>query len=77
MGIGAGIFLIVVGAVLAFAVQDGISGVDLTMVGYICMAVGALALIIAVVLNKQRTNTTHTERIERHDERHVHGDGQI
>lgn len=77
MGIGAGIFLIVVGAILAFAVQDSISGVDLTMVGYICLAVGVLALIIAVVLNQQRTNTSHTERIERRDERHLHGDGEV
>lgn len=74
MGIGTGIFLIVVGAILAFAVQDMVSGVDLTMVGYICMAAGALALIVALVINKQRANTTHTERIEH---RHLHDDGAV
>jgi hypothetical protein len=69
MGIGGGIFLIVVGAILAFAVSDSVSGVDLTMIGYICMAAGVLALVISLVLNAQRTNTTHREVIERHDDR--------
>src|SRR3954469_5747654 len=73
MGIGGGIFLIVVGAILAFAVSDGIAGVDLTMVGYICMAAGLIALVVALVMNRQRTNTIHTEYVERRDDRHVHG----
>ncbi len=34
MGIGAGIFLLAVGAILAFAVTDAINGIDLTMVGW-------------------------------------------
>ena len=69
MGIGGGIFLIVVGAILAFAVSDVLEGVDLTMIGYICMAAGVLTLIIALVVNAQRTNTSHREVIERHDDR--------
>jgi hypothetical protein len=60
MGIGGGIFLIVVGAILSFAVRDSWDVVDLTMIGYICMAAGAIALIIALVMNRQRTNTSHT-----------------
>ncbi|MCC2309240.1 DUF6458 family protein [Cellulomonas chengniuliangii] len=68
MGIGGGIGLIVIGAILAFGVQDGISGVDLTAIGYICMGGGLLAIIIALVLNAQRSNTTHREVIERHDD---------
>ena len=69
MGIGGGIFLIVVGAILAFAVSDAVEGVDLGMIGYICMAAGVLTLIIALVVNAQRTNTSHREVIERHDDR--------
>ena len=69
MGFGIGIFLMVVGAILAFAVQDAISGVDLEIIGYICLGAGVLALIIAVVMNQQRTNTTHREVIERRDDR--------
>ncbi len=69
MGIGGGIFLIVVGAILAFAVSDAVSGVDLAMIGYICMGAGVLALVISLVLNAQRTNTTHREVVERYDDR--------
>ena len=68
MGIGGGIFLLVVGAILAFAVRDSIEVIDLTVVGYICMGAGALALIISLVVNSQRSNTTHREVIERHDD---------
>lgn len=71
MGIGGGIFLLVVGAILAFAVQDSIAGVDLTMVGYIAMAGGAIALILALVMNRQRTHTSHTEHVERRDDRRI------
>ena len=67
MGIGAGIFLIAVGGVLAFAVTDRISGVDLTMVGYILMGAGALGLILAVIIIGQRTRTSHTVVEERRD----------
>ncbi len=50
MGIGTSIFLLAVGAILAFAVTDAISGVDLTTVGYILMGAGVLGLIISVAL---------------------------
>lgn len=67
MGIGLGIFLIVVGAILAFAVRDGIDAVDLTMVGYICLAAGVVALVAAIIMNAQRNRTTHHEVVERRD----------
>jgi hypothetical protein len=50
MGIGTSIFLLAVGAILAFAVTDAISGVDLTVVGYILMAAGALGLLISMLV---------------------------
>jgi len=64
MGIGAGIFLLAVGGVLAFAVSDRISGIDLTMVGYILMGAGALGLILVVLLNSQRSRSSHTTVVE-------------
>jgi hypothetical protein len=80
MGYGLGVFLLAVGLILAFAVQDAISGVDLTMVGYILAAVGALAIVLtAVTANRSRgshtvATTTHhdgsqtvTERSNRSD----------
>ena len=49
MGFGVGVFLILVGAILSFAVRDSWDVMDLTMVGYICMGVGVLALILAFI----------------------------
>ena len=54
MYIGLGIFLLVIGAVLSFAVRDSISAVDLTMVGYICMGAGALAILLSLVMGPKR-----------------------
>ena len=67
MYIGGGITLLVIGAILSFAVRDNISGVNLTVIGYILMAAGVLAIILSMIFNAQRTNTTHREVIERHD----------
>ena len=64
MGIGGGIALIVIGAILSFGVSDAIDGVNLTVIGYICMGAGAIALILAIVLNNQRSNTSHTAVVE-------------
>ena len=68
MGYGLGAFLLALGLILALAVQDSISGVDLTMVGWILTAVGAIALVLtAVTLNSRgrgsriRTTSTHTD----------------
>ncbi|NUR97675.1 MAG: hypothetical protein HOV67_20775 [Kribbellaceae bacterium] len=59
MGIGAGIFLLALGGVLAFGVSDRISGVDLTVIGYILMGAGALGLVLTMFLSG-RTRSTHT-----------------
>ena len=54
MYVGGSIALLALGAILAFAVQDRLSGVDLAAVGYICMAAGALGIILSLVINGQR-----------------------
>jgi hypothetical protein len=64
MGIGAGIFLLALGGVLAFAVTDRISGVDLTMVGYILMGAGALGLVLTLMLNGRRSRGSETTIVE-------------
>ena len=77
MGIGLGIFLLVTGAILSFGIQpDAVDFVNLNTIGYILMAAGVLSLILGLVMNTQRTNTTHREVIDRNDERDVrHRDG--
>lgn len=55
MTIGGSIVLLALGAILSFAVQDAINGVDLVVVGYILMAAGALGIVLSLVLSAQRS----------------------
>jgi Na+/proline symporter len=55
MGIGGGIFLLVLGAILAFAVDFRVSGIELSTIGWICMAAGLLTIILSLVLSQRRT----------------------
>jgi Domain of unknown function (DUF6458) len=48
MGIGTSIFLIAVGAILYFAVNADVSGLEISTVGLILMIVGALGLVISL-----------------------------
>ncbi len=47
MTIAGGILLIVVGAILTFATNLHVQGVDLDVVGWILMAAGAAGLVLA------------------------------
>jgi hypothetical protein len=49
MGIGASVFLIAIGAILAFAVNLTVSGLDLSTIGVILMIVGAIGLVVTMV----------------------------
>jgi hypothetical protein len=49
MGIGVSIFLIAVGAILAFAVNVATEGIDLNMVGVILMIVGVIGLLLSLL----------------------------
>ena len=49
MGIGVGIFLIAVGAVLTFAVNAHTNGVNLDTVGWILMAVDAAGVLLSLL----------------------------
>jgi len=51
MGIGISVFLLAVGAVLAFAVHAVARGVDLQTIGYVLMAVGAIGLLAALLIS--------------------------
>ena len=50
MGLGVGIFLLAVGAILAFAVHVNAGGaVDIHTIGYILMAAGGLGILLSLV----------------------------
>jgi len=50
MGIGVSVFLIAIGAILAFAVNLTVSGLDLATIGVILMVVGAIGLVATMVI---------------------------
>ena len=69
MGIGTGIVFVVIGLILVLGVvQFDISFVDDVALGWILLIVGILAIILALVINHQRSRTTHVEE-RRYDDR--------
>ncbi|CAN5468641.1 hypothetical protein BH10ACT10_BH10ACT10_15820 [soil metagenome] len=69
MGIGLGIVLVVIGLILVLGVVNfDISFVDDSALGWILLIVGVLAIILALVINQQRSRTTHVEE-RRYDDR--------
>jgi protein-S-isoprenylcysteine O-methyltransferase Ste14 len=71
MGIGAGIVLLVVGLILVTGAVDLPQAVDDAVatdtVGWICLVVGVLAIVLALVINQQRSRSTHVVEERRHD----------
>ena len=66
MGIGVGILLLVIGLILLLGViedfPDAITDVvDVDTLGWICLIVGILAIVLALVMNQQRSKTTTIE----------------
>ena len=55
MTIGAALFTIAVGAVLAFAVTADVAGIDLQIVGYILLVIGALGLAFGLWQSSSRS----------------------
>ncbi|MGA9103525.1 DUF6458 family protein [Aeromicrobium sp.] len=62
MYFGGALALIAAGAVLVFAIQDRLGGVDLVAVGYILMIVGALGIVLSLIVNSQRTRRGDVRR---------------
>ena len=49
MGIGVSLILIAAGAILTWAVNATVSGVDINTIGVILMVVGAIGLILSLM----------------------------
>lgn len=64
MGIGAGIFLIAVGAILTFAVNVSISGLDIAVIGVVLMLAGAVGIVLDIFLfaPRRRSRVTYQEQ---------------
>lgn len=69
MGIGVGVVLLVIGLIIRFALNFSTSYINSNALGWILIGVGALAIVLALIMNAQRSRTKHIE------ERRVEGPG--
>ena len=58
MGIGTSIFLIAAGAILYFAVNADVSGLEISTVGLILMICGIIGLLISLFMFRGSRGTT-------------------
>jgi uncharacterized membrane protein HdeD (DUF308 family) len=68
MGLGLGIFLLVLGLILVTGVIEyDINFIEDTTLGWILLLAGVLAIVLALIMNQQRSRTTHVEerRVDR------------
>jgi hypothetical protein len=72
MGIGASIFLIAAGALLAFAVDYQLGWLDVTNAGWILMVVGVLGLLLTLLFWSRRRASARVVT-----ERDVHEDPDL
>ncbi len=63
MGIGTSVFLLALGAILAFAVDASVSGLDLSVIGYILMLAGAVGLLLSMTLLGRRDRVVADDRV--------------
>jgi Na+/proline symporter len=68
MGIGAGILLIAIGAILAFAVNWHVSGLDLQVVGWILMVVGVFGVVLFFTFWNRRSGARVVTERRAYDE---------
>ncbi len=62
MSLGTGIVLIVLGAVLTFALHVQVGWINLELVGWILMAAGLIMIILGIVLIARRRSSVTTAR---------------
>jgi len=72
MGLGLGILLIVLGLILTTGViQYDINFIEDQTLGWILLAAGVLSIVLGLIMNQQRSRTTHVE------ERRVDADPRV
>ncbi|MFC7545699.1 DUF6458 family protein [Plantactinospora sp. GCM10030261] len=60
MGIGVSIFLLALGAILTFALDVNIGGLNVDVVGWVLMAAGVLGLIMTTLIWGRRREVVTT-----------------
>lgn len=69
MATGSSIFLIALGAILTFAVDATVSGIDIDVVGIILMIAGGIGVLVSLVW-MDKASSPRSERVV--EERHTH-----
>jgi beta-lactamase regulating signal transducer with metallopeptidase domain len=64
MGIGIGVLLLAVGAIITFAVNVTTSGFNLHTIGIILMVIGALGIVLDLALFMPRRRVRNTRVVE-------------
>ena len=54
MGIGVSVFLLAIGAILTFAFEASVRGLDINVVGIILMIAGAIGLLLTMLVFGRR-----------------------
>jgi hypothetical protein len=62
MGIGSGIFIFVVGLILAFALNVQLTWIDLKVTGYILMGAGLVVFVLSLIFTFRKRSRTVTRR---------------
>ena len=75
MGISSSLFLLALGAILTFAVEATVAGIDINTLGVILMLVGGVGLLISLLwLTVLQDRRRGTEPVVKHDRREARGD---
>ena len=61
MRLGTAIVLLALGAILTFAIEVQVSGINLDVVGWILMAVGVLGIVLELAVWGPRRRVTRTD----------------
>ncbi len=69
MGIGTGIALFVIGAIVTFALNFDVGWADLDLIGYILMGAGIVVFLVSLVLVVRKRSSVETVR-------HIDGTGE-
>lgn len=65
MALGSSLFLIAVGAVLAFGVTTSVTGLDLDVIGVVLMVVGAIGLMMTLLFLSSFAPFASSDRVAR------------
>ena len=61
--LGLGIILVVIGAILTFAISASVEGADLETIGYILMGAGGIALLVGLVQQMSGRRVQSTRQV--------------